>query len=102
MGRSWSLKFEFESGKDKNPFSHSNSKLQLIPSPLHLYTFADACAHCSSDLLRGLGFASADTYGFGFAESTLRFASLIFGASHGLKKTPQPFAPTAFFAAKNL
>ena len=32
-------------------------------------TPADACAHCSSDLLRRLGFASADIFGFAVGES---------------------------------
>ena len=33
---------------------------------------ADACAHCYSCLLRRLGFASADIFGFVIAESSLR------------------------------
>ena len=33
---------------------------------------ADACAHCYSYLLRRLGFASADIFGFVIAESSLR------------------------------
>ena len=41
---------------------------EISPSSIYtIYTFADACA----------------PYGFGFAESTLRFASLIFGAFYG-------------------
>ena len=33
---------------------------------------ADACAHCYSYLLRRLGFASADIFGFDFVEASLR------------------------------
>ena len=51
---------------------------------------APACAHCSSDLLRRLGFASADTFGFSLRSKVPFESYAFFGASPFASFVPSP------------